>query len=56
MTKKENRRTTVRRTRRILNRNLDFNAPISGHKLHRIRYGDGLNRRAIVEEKEKNPD
>ena len=37
MTKKQNRRA-----RRILNNNMEFNMPISGHKMNKIKYGCGL--------------
>lgn len=42
MTKKKNKRSDVRKIRRILNKNPEVLKSISGHKLHKIGYGSGL--------------
>lgn len=48
MTKKQRRRTKVRRTRRILNRSGDsLRGNVSLRRLYFSRHGDGVNRHQI---------
>lgn len=46
-TKKQNRRHTIRKIRRVLNRCLDVLTKASGHKLNQLGYGSGLSKKHL---------